>query len=238
MYTGYCLTQALFVRIKSHVCCCTASTDGYLTLWPLGLENKVEELSGPVEAASRYDTSLGLVILGNSLSFTERVQVHQSSVNCMSTINLSETDVLVATVGDDGAMAISRLQGIDIKKSTSPTGHPLNRFSDQHSMMVVPKAHASTIDALTYLGWMVERGDHESSHRFATCGKDQRLKIWRVTASLEHAGIRGFTIIREQDSPSRIADASMLACSTMDDQSSPCVVIAGIGIEMHRVAGL
>ena len=235
------------MRIESHVYCCTASTDGYLALWPLNLKNKVEELNGPVaelngsvEAAPRYDTSLGCVILGNRLSYTERVQVHQSSVTCMSIINLSETDadVLVATVGDDGAMAISRLQGVDAKQSTSLTGHPSNRFSVHHSMMVVPKAHASTIDALTYLGPMVERGDHASRHRFATCGKDQRLKIWRVTASLEHAGIRGFTIIREQDTASWIADASTLACSTMDDQSSHCVVIAGIGIEMHRVAEL
>lgn len=195
------------------------------------------ELNGPVEAASRYDTSLGLIILGNSLSFTERVQVHQSSANCMSTINLSKTDVLVATVGDDGAMAISRLKGIN-DQSTSPTSHPSNHFSIQHSILVVPKAHASSIDALIYLGPMTKRRDHESSHRFATCGKDQRLKTWRVMASLEHAGIHGFTIIREQDTHSRIADASTLVCSTNNGQSSHSVVVAGIGIEMHRLAGV
>lgn len=228
----------LFVRIGSHVYCCTASTDGYLAFWPLDLENKVEEINSPVEIASRYDTSLGSIILRNRIAFTERVQVHQSSVNCMSTSNQSQTDVLIATVGDDGAMAISRLKGINISQSASPTGYPSNRFSVQCSVVIVPKAHASTIDALIYLGSMKERGDHESSHRFATCGKDQRLKIWKVTANLEHAGIHGFTIIREQDTHSRIADASTLACSTTDDQSSHCVIIAGIGVEMQRVARL
>ena len=227
------------MRIEPHVYCCTASTDGYLALWPLDLESNVEEFNGPLEAASRHDTSLGLIILGNRLSFTERVQVHQSSVNCMSIINVSNTDAVVATVGDDGAMAISRLKGIN-DQATSPTGHASNRFSIQHSTLVIAKAHASTIDALIYLGPMTERRDHdhESSHRFATCGKDQRLKIWRVTARLEVAGIRGFTIIREQNTHSRIADASTLVCSTINDQSSQSVVVAGIGIEMHRVAGL
>ena len=224
------------MRIESHVYCCTASTDGYLALWPLDLESKVEEHNGSVEAASRYDTSLGLIVLRNSLSFTQRVQVHKSSINCMSTINLSKTDVSVTTVGDDGAMAILRLKGINVNQSASPTGHPSNRFSVQHSIVIVPKAHASTIDALTYLGPMTERCGHGSGHRFATCGKDQRLKIWRVTASLEQAGIDGFTIIGEQDIYSRIADASTLACSTINNQSSHCVVIAGIGIETHRVA--
>ena len=238
LYTSYCLTQVFFVRIESHVYCCTASTDGYLALWPLNLEIKLEELNGSVEAASRYDTSLGLIILGNSLSFSERVQVHQSSVNCVSTINLSKTDVLVATVGDDGAMAIWRLQGMTVNESTSPTGHPSKRLAIQHSIIIVPKAHASTIDALIYLDSMTDRTDHESSYQFATCGKDQRLKIWKVTASLEHVGIHGFTIIKEQDIYSRIADASTLACSIMNDQSSHCVVVAGIGMEMHRVAGV
>ena len=228
----------LFVRIESHVYCCTASTDGCLALWPLNLESKLEEFNGSMEAASRYDTSLGSIILGNSLSFSERVQVHQSSVNCVSTINISKTDVLVVTVGDDGAMAISRLKGMNVNEATSPTGHLSKRLAIQDSIMIVPKAHASTIDALIYLDPMTDRGDHESSYRFATCGKDQRLKIWKVTAGLEHVGIHGFTIIKEQDIHSRIADASTLACSTIHDQSSHCVVIAGIGIEMHRVAGV
>ena len=206
-------------------------------MWPLDLENKARELNGPAEVASRYDTPLGLIVLGKSLSFTERVQVHQSSVNCMSIVSLSKTDVLVATAGDDGAMAISRLKGINVNLPTRPTGHPANRFSVQRSTVIVPKAHASTIDALSCLGSMTEGRDHEKSYRFATCGKDQRLKIWRVTASLEQGGTPGVTIIREQDVYSRIADASTLACSPMDDQSSHCVFVAGIGIEMHRVAG-
>lgn len=195
-----------------------------------------------MEACSEYYTSSGLVRVKDNLSFVKRVSVHQSSINCMATLKLSDADILIATVGDDGAVAFSRITGISIpenehrNQSTGPGGDSSEQSHFERSTLLIPKAHASAIDALTYLGNEGETPHREMSHPFVTCGKDQRLKWWKVTVNLEQPGIQGFTVVKERDSYTPIADVSSLECVLAGDQSSPSVVVAGIGMEIRGIA--
>ncbi|KAG6985289.1 succinate-semialdehyde dehydrogenase [NADP(+)] [Physcia stellaris] len=236
-YSSHCLTQSSFLRISSQVHCCTASTDGHIALWPLDLAFSGRDTNGPKEACWKYDTSLGSITVKDSLYFTKRIQVHQSSINCMTTLNLSDADVLIATVSDDGALAFIRVSGMSTPQSThgNQSGDPEGRFSScsqvKQSTILLPKAHSSTVDALIYLG--LDRGTDgsEKGHRFLTCGKDQRLKTWKLTAKLEQPGIHGFTVIREQDTHTSIADVSSLECMAVDHPPCGAVLVAGVGFE-------
>lgn len=240
-YSSHCLTQSSFLRINSQVYCCTASTDGHVALWSLDLGYSGQDTNDPKEACWRYDTSLGLITVKDSLYFTKRIQVHQSSVNCMTTLSLSDADVLIATVGDDGALAFIRISGMSTPQSThdnqsvGPEGRPSSFFEVQQSTILLPKAHNSTVDALIYLGLKRETDGSEKGHRFLTCGKDQRLKTWTLTAKLEQPGIHGFTVIREQDTHTPIADVSSLECMAVDHPPCGDVIVAGIGLEVRRI---
>ena len=239
-YTSHCLTQTSFLRINSQVYCCTASTDGHLAVWPLDSGFNGQSTNGPKEACWRYDTSLGLIKVKDSLYFTKRIQVHQSSINCMISLSLSDADVLIATVGDDGALAFIRLTGMSTPRSThdsqsvSPEGRSSSCFEVEQSTMLLPKAHSSTVDALIYLGLKGDTDGSEKGHRFVTCGKDQRLKTWRLTAKLEQPGVHGFTVIREQDTHTPIADVSSLECMAVDRPRGD-VIVAGIGLEIRNI---
>lgn len=240
-YSSYCLNQISFLCIDSQVYCCTASTDGHIALWPLDLGFNQQDSNGPKEACWRYDTSLGLISVKDSLYFTERIQVHQSSINCMTTLSLSDSDVLIATVGDDGALAFIRVTGISRPQlthddqSVGPDGRSSSCFEIQKSTILLPKAHKSTIDALTYLGWERRTDGSEKRYRFVTCGKDQRLKTWTITVKLDQLGIQGFTISREQDTHTSIADVSSLECMAVDHPPWGRVIVAGIGLEVRDI---
>ena len=241
-YSGYCLTQALFVRIDTRVHICTTSTDGCIGLWPL---DPAKETKGHISNTTRpylkHVTSLGSICTDDSLNLTAKIQVHQNSINCMSIVELSDDNLLILTVGDDGAFAFTRIVGKKQHRLESemysivPTGNLATDNAILHSTLLIPKAHSSAISTLKCLGSNFAKISDEGTYRFATCGKDQGLKIWRVSANFKKPAIEGFAVFREKTTHISIADVSSLELLAPEDECGPHMLIAGIGIQRLAV---
>ena len=241
-YSGYCLTQAHFARIDSRVHFCTASTDGCIGLWPLDpAQDTKGHISDSKKHYLKYDTSLGSICIGDSLNSLAIIPVHQNSINCMNTDELSDGDLLITTVGDDGALAFTRVVGREKHDqdselySIASTESRANDIATLYSTLLVPKAHSSAISTVKLLDSGTGTAVDQRIFRLATCGKDQRLKIWRVSANLEKPAMEGFAIIREQTIHTSIADVSSLELLISGVECGPHVVVAGIGIERLAV---
>jgi len=117
LYDTFCLTQAVLTdfRGRSDSVMCTASTDGYLTFWPL---------------QRALFCRLTLPVM--SLQWDKRVKVHQNSIKSLDAIHPSPSDYFIATAGDDGAISLTRLAYADSGELT-------------HSTLLLPRAHASAV---------------------------------------------------------------------------------------------
>lgn len=189
----------------------------------------------------KYESSLGSVCIADSLNLIAKIQIHQNSINCMSTVELSDEGLLIMTVGDDGALAFTRIVGRKKHNHESEsysivsTGSSANDIATLYSTLLIPKAHSSAISTVKFLGSGTGTAVDQENYRFATCGKDQRLKIWRVSANLEKPAMEGFAVTREQTTHTSIADVSSLEILTPRDEYGPHVLVAGIGIERLAV---
>ena len=162
----------------------TASTDGYLVLWQLG-----------------------------DLSRISRQRVHQSSIKCLEARDWKNGCTLIATGGDDGALAFCL---VDFSTSASP--HWLR--------LIIPRAHASAVNALSLVsGTMSPRFD------FVTVSNDQRVKKWDVSVP-EGVNGRDIVVNRSGNYASSVADASCVQTFIQDDMYN--IVIAGIGLEFWK----
>lgn len=241
-YSSYCLTQASLLRIDSCVHLCTASTDGCIGLWPL--DQNHEKIGDSDEPYSNYETSLGSICVGKSLGLMEQIRIHQSSITCIATVKLLDESILIATVGDDGALAFSRINREKTRKEgskicfTSSQGSSENLVALNHSTLLIPKAHSAAISAVQYLRVASDAAVDEESHRFVTCGKDQRLKIWRVKGDLRQPDMKGFMVIREQSTRTSLADVSSLATTASAENRGSCIIIAGVGVETVEVQAM
>ena len=190
---------------------------------------------------SEYYTTLGLIRVGDKLAFTECIQIHQSSINSMVTLKLTNRDVLISTVGDDGALAFTRIIGTNtaeygnVEISIDP-GRPTPDYpSIQQSTLLIPKAHKSAIDALAYSFAKTNDQSALMEYHFVTCGKDQRLKAWRIIADLAKPGVQGFSVTKEENVHTVVADASSLQVLGADNRDDYRVVVAGIGMECLKL---
>ena len=162
----------------------------------------------------------------------------------MSTLELSDEGLLITTVGDDGALAFTRIVRRKKKRYESElysivaTESSAIDIATLHSTLLVPKAHSSAISAVKCLDSETITAIDQGSYRFATCGKDQKLKIWRVSVNLDKPAVEGFTVSREQTTHTSIADVSSLEVLISGDECGPHVLVAGIGIERQAVDGI
>ncbi|KAF6238688.1 hypothetical protein HO173_003194 [Letharia columbiana] len=119
-YTTYCLTQAAYLHIGETLNgLCTASTDGHPALWP-----HANPLSWHSEDLPRSPP----------LHWSTRTGIHQSSVKALDSVTISESETLIVTGGDDGAVAFTRV-GI----------HSPSEVVFEAASLLIPGAHASAV---------------------------------------------------------------------------------------------
>ncbi|KAL9608953.1 MAG: hypothetical protein Q9167_006237 [Letrouitia subvulpina] len=207
-YSTYCLTQALYLDFNSCLHLCTASSDGYIVTWPM---------ESPSVTKAYQDTSTPSI----PIYWQNRARVHQNSIKSMASVQLSEKDSLFVSGGDDGAVGLTR---ITWKESDLA-----------FSSMFIPKAHASAVNAVEIFQLSSRCGNKLlDCVRFVSSGNDQRLRFWQVRVDLEQPGVEGFTIQKEYDAHSSVADLSCLA-TALDDENNNQLFVAGIGLEMWNI---
>ena len=192
----------------------TAGTDGFIALWSLPTIFDVP----PDDINPARDPT--------ALTMTSRYKVHQSTVKSMAVMSISP-DVLLATGGDDNALAFTR-----IKMSQGDSSQIA------FSTLLIPSAHASAINAVQTwsedgLQDEVEGLPHQRYFSLITTGNDQRIKRWSVTLNLGQPGIKGIHVKRIFNKPSSVADASCL--DLVAGPAGKAVAIAGVGIEVWKM---
>lgn len=218
-YSTCCLTQVTHLRLGTFLQLCTASTDGHVAFW---------SISDLACSKSNSHTKREPRPSAEAMCWLSRLRIHQSSIKAMSSVTLSPAAILVATGGDDGALGFTRLNYPISPTDTLPS----------HTVLYVPNAHASAINAIAYLGDIdsgdVGRSETVKWHRFTTASNDQKLKTWLVNVNLDQPGTEGFRVKKESKVNSSIADAS---CLRQIDEGGKGrrLVIAGIGVEIWRI---
>ena len=243
-YTSYCLTQVVTVSLAGSLYLFTASTDGHVALWPLNLDLE-DGGEGGTEFCS-YETIKGRIQLRPILAWIARFPIYQNCIKCLSIVRLSDMEVLLATAGDDGAIAFSRivLSGSAKEEASSELSDSLQRDHDSFPSLAIPlistlmisKAHASAVTALQYLGYDSEDSPSvRRRYRFATSGNDQRLKTWLLSIDMAQPGVEGFAVAKGQNVTTAVADIAAMDIVESDEERAQGVVIAGIGLECWSI---
>lgn len=213
-YTAYCLTQAAYIYSIAKLCICTASTDGHLAFWSVYTKTDAAEISeDPINVNPLLSPN------PTTITHNKRIRIHQNSIKSILTLPLPQNSTLIITAGDDGALAFTHLH------------IPLDETAT-HSILRLPKAHASAITALAHLGEL--KAGNDRSHRFASVGNDQRLKTWAVHVEFAAKGLEGLRVVKEKDMSTSVADASSLDVG-VDEGGERRLYVAGIGMERWRV---
>ena len=210
-YTTYCLTQAAHLHIGETLSgLCTASTDGHLAFWPLANPLSWHGDDLPTRPP---------------LHWSPRTGVHQSSVKALDSVTISESETLIMTGGDDGAVAFTRV-GI-----RSPSEVVFEAAS-----LLIPGAHASAVTGTVFIGKPTSdtQGENPKGFILASVGNDQRLKIWEVGLDMTQEGAEGIIISRMANVYTSVADASSLA-AYRDANGRRWLLVAGIGMERWTI---
>ena len=257
-YTTYCLTQATYLQMNGDTLggLCTASTDGHLVFWPL----PNPPLSGQIDAddvSTISTTNIATRIkAGPRLYYTTRTALHQNSIKALDRATLSPSEHLIATGGDDGAIALARVR---IRKVAEETVFDT-------SSLLIPHAHASAVTGVVFLGVLeseekfgsesndrddtADDNDNNNNHNInnnkdnersrsitlASVSNDQRLKFWRISinnTSPERGRVQsGLEVTKVANVYTSVTDASALGfyCDG-EGNGRGCVVVAGIGLE-------
>lgn len=154
-YTSSCLLQIQILPMPTgETLILTGCTDGYLQLWSIGDE---EDAEGVVE-----------------LVLKQRVQAHQSSILSFDVLPVGPTDFIIATGGDDNAVALTLLgeQGFGMRMS-------------------LPSAHAAAVTGLTFVAHSHNTAENAGTFRFCTVGGDQVVKKFTVAikAEMDESGL-------------------------------------------------
>lgn len=220
-YMTSCLTQVIHLRIGNTFQLLTASTDGHIALWDLAEGFRAKGITNNIHRALSYTKPRISSIAPTEISWQARTKIHQSSIKAMKTIPLSSSNTLLVTGGDDGALAFTRINFF----KDNPVDPPLR------SVLLIPKAHASAINAIAYLSHeKIIASDGPKEYRFATTSNDQKIKVWQLSADLDKPGVEGFQVVKKKNVCSSIADVSCLERFDTD-KGEPRLIVAGIGME-------
>lgn len=218
-YTTYCLTQAAYLHIGETLSgLYTASTDGHLAFWPLS--NAILQRNDEVSPHQPQ----ALETQSYPLHWTTQTAIHQSSVKALDSVTLSPSEKLIATGGDDGAIAFTR---VEIRK-------PPELVSNTATLLL-PNAHASAVTDVIF----IPKSDpayrsQGQNFTLASVGNDQRLKIWEVGIDMEQEGVEGVAVRRVANVYTSVADASSLG-TYCDGDARRWLMVAGIGVERWGV---
>ena len=213
------------LRLKDLSYLCTTSTDGHVAFWPLyvgvNAHTSTKKANNPLQD---WDTPLGQISLPDALTWTSRYRVHQNSIQRMATVRISYAETVLATAGDDGSIAFSRV-AIAHVEDQQPS---LSGVSVLLSTLLIPKAHAAATTALHF--WNVKSSEvyHQRRHHLITSGNDQRLKDWQIDFDLGRPGVEGFSVRRRRDSSTAVADVSYI-----EPIAANKFILAGIGMEVR-----
>ena len=227
IYTTCCLMQSKYLHSGDHSFLLTTGTDGYIALWPLN-RAFFEIVSGDDDEL-RHTFQRMLKSRDDQMQWSQRQQIHQSSIKCLTVLHLSSTDIIVGSGGDDNALAFTRVT-FDQENSTPPVC----------ATLLVPRAHASTITGIQCLNYS-KASDLEPGKdpwRFVTVSNDQRLKSWALDVELEKPGVEGFAVRKQRNVYSSIADASCMELGPRQNNGDQVVVVGGIGLEIWRAKDL
>ncbi|KAI9797078.1 MAG: hypothetical protein M1833_005684, partial [Piccolia ochrophora] len=220
-YGSCCLTEASHFRIDNSLHSCVGGTDGHLAIY---------EYEKAGMAPKDYLQSITSTIdRPRNLPLLQRFAVHQSTVKCLTIASLASGEALVVSGGDDSAIAFTRLKfnGPDTQLS--------------HSTLLVPRAHASAVTALTQLpvfNFFGREGENESYSvfLFATSSNDQRLKIWSLRINLTKPGVSEFQPLLALDISTSIADCSSLATFRESQNAATVkVIVCGVGMDVWEI---
>lgn len=223
-YTTCCLTQVKCVHLGSESFLLTAGTDGHLAIWPIRQALAKAGITG--KGGFRCTTHPSVESTATQIQWTTHYRIHQSSIKCLALIPFSPTELIIATGGDDNAIAFTRVTSLPELPS------PLIC-----SALLIPQAHASTVTGIQWLGSTTSTYSQKksASFRLASVSNDQRLKTWAVSIDLSQPGVEGLKVKKEANVYSAIADASCMEVIPGEGEEAGGVVIAGIGTETWRI---
>ena len=200
-YSTCCLTQIRIVTLEVEIYAIAAGTDGHMMLWRMTqalIDGGLEYNNGEVI----YLPNVPRPTTCQELAWERRIPLHQSSIQSMTVVNISKVDILLATGGDDNALAFTRL--------SLDTDNPINS-----SPPVIPSAHAGAITAIQHTTLPPPPNSSSEAEteariihtfRLFTTSTDQRLKTWIVTFDPSQRGVEGLDINRTDDVHSTVAD--------------------------------
>ncbi|KAI4156020.1 MAG: hypothetical protein LQ340_000583 [Diploschistes diacapsis] len=204
VYSTVCLTQCHFVWFGLEPFILTCATDGRIALWRIGeviLRNNsaAADREAPSPSAGNLTSRLSEA---SPLASSQPVfhpltsaAVHQSSIKSLAFARLSPTSTLIVTGGDDNALGFSL---VSMLRDSRGSG-----MFAKFAALLVPKAHASAINALSLAEISAELGSSEPnskssfeeqastgglcSFRLVSASNDQRLITWDVRVELSAA---------------------------------------------------
>lgn len=225
-YTSHCLTQTMFLNLSSELFLCTAGTDGHLAFWGLRAVLELCESHHPEHSSTMLNGGFQSRNSPGEISWQTSFQIHQNSIKGLSHISITSEEALVVTCGDDQSLAFIH---IAMRAAISDNTRLIP------AVLLVPGAHASAITAVTYLS-----SEDEGSgkvYSFASVGNDQRLRVWQVIDNISEETVERFTIQKQRDEHTSIADAASLSTMSIRGTDSIRLCIAGIGMETWSVVG-
>ncbi|OCT54351.1 hypothetical protein CLCR_00764 [Cladophialophora carrionii] len=176
-YGSICIMQALFLPpfagpTTNQMCVLSAGTNGYMNLslldcWDRSNSSDAHERSEP---ACRMEVH----------------KLHQSSILAMDIMAVGSKGHLVATGGDDNALALTTMSSSS-RPSLDPGDRRLGKEDGDRRFrtILIPSAHAAALTALKIV-WL-SSGSKSWSAWIITVANDQRVKVWRADVNLQEA---------------------------------------------------
>ncbi|KAI4106962.1 MAG: hypothetical protein L6R37_001855, partial [Teloschistes peruensis] len=203
--TVNCLTQVSYLGAYPQLLACTASSDGYLTFWPI------------LKPSNGTD---------KSLRHTHHVSMHQNYIKSMAAISIkSHTQFLIVSGGDDGALGIMRVTfgPLDHEPEYVKTIIPKAHAAAINTVVYVGKGRSS--------GSQEEEDVHR--HVFLSSGSDQRVKTWAVTINPGPHSSPDMDVEVVGSRHTSVADVASLAVNRTGERVT--VFVAGVGMECGLV---
>lgn len=217
-YTSSCLTQIRHLGIQGDaMTILTASTDGRIPIWKLPLNH---QFVGEDMENSFHPSPPRLEMLSTS-------KIHQNAIKSLNFVKSQAEDYfLVATGGDDNALAISMYQSHDM--------------SCKPRTFILRAAHAAAITGVCIMPVSVVDGGKES-FRVVTSSNDQRVKEWEVSVS----GSEGIVVVEIKNtgdvftSVADVGDLAILSGGTEENEGhdgKKQILVVGNGMEIWSVS--
>ncbi|KAI9826726.1 MAG: hypothetical protein M1819_007271 [Sarea resinae] len=215
-YMTSCLTQVRHYISDAEIWAIVASTDGHISLW--NLTAPLAKRSIVVRGGQLFGSSGGLV--STTIYWQKRIHIHQNSIKSTLELKVEDGYFILVTGGDDNSLALTCI----ILTGEGPV----------HSTLLIPKAHASAINAAALIPSSLDHTSNRSrQYNIVTSGNDQQLKVWSITVDTERQGVEMFSIRQIGDEFTAIADISSV--DVLQTVSGDRILICGVGMETWAV---